>query len=207
MAKSKFTTKYTTAVHEAGHAVAACSVGFGMKKRGIVLEELKGTAYIRGPGRRSRNAKLREIYHQRNAVVSLAGPAAEYRVNEGLTHSDADVQTIACALRELLPCKQDYIERVLNCNDEWGDFWALVYILATITDRERAMTDLEMSAKEMSANIDVSIFNALWPFAQRAHAILDACWPSVEEISEGLLKTGSISGPEIESIVGFLQPK
>src|SRR5439155_18571590 len=103
MAKSKFTTKYTTAVDEAGHAVAACSVGFGMKKRGIVLEELKGTAYIRGPGRRSRNAKLSEIYHQRNAVVSLAGPAAEYRVNEGLTHSDADVQTIACALRELLP--------------------------------------------------------------------------------------------------------
>src|SRR5439155_11324972 len=99
-----------------------------------------------------------------------------------------------------LPCKQDYI--FLNCNDEWADFWALIYILTTITNREKAMTDLEISA-----NIDVSIFNALWPFAQRAHAILDACWPSVEEISEGLLKTGSISGPEIESIVGFLQPK
>jgi hypothetical protein len=51
------------------------------------------------------------------------------------------------------------------------------------------------------AKIDVSMFDALWPFAQRAQATLDVCWSSVEEISQHVLKVGSITGPEIESIV------
>src|SRR5262249_55540815 len=149
-------------------------------------------------GFRSRNPKMKKNFYQRNVVVSFSGPAAEYRVNKWLVHIDSDVEAIAYGLRELLPRKMQYINGVLNYGEHWGDFWALVCILAIISDRKRAITELDEFPG--LAKIDVSIFDTLWPFAQQAHAILGACWSSVEEIAQHLLKVGSITGPQIESI-------
>jgi hypothetical protein len=66
--------RYATAMHEVGHTAAAYAVGFGMKKKGIVLHNdtledtleqyvLKGSAHTRGPGRRSRDPRDEQIKH------------------------------------------------------------------------------------------------------------------------------------------------
>jgi hypothetical protein len=109
-------------VHEAGHAVAACAVGLGVKGRGIVVRNVmvhgykttSGIAYTRGPGIRTRNSKIKASFNERAIVVSIAGPAAEYRVNPYLVHIDYDVNAIACRLRELLQSKAKYLDRVVN---------------------------------------------------------------------------------------------
>ena len=51
--------RYGAAVHEAGHAVAACSMGLGMKQRGIVISDKSGITYNRAPGFNSRRRDRR----------------------------------------------------------------------------------------------------------------------------------------------------
>jgi hypothetical protein len=87
--------EYALAVHEAGHAAAAYSVGFGMTKRGIVLKGREGITYNRAPGFRSCNPKARDHYNRGDLIVSFAGPIAEGRVSSDLVHIDADVENIA----------------------------------------------------------------------------------------------------------------
>jgi hypothetical protein len=190
--------RYHCAVHEAGHAVAACAIGFGMTRRGVVLSGREGAAYTRLPGRCSHKPKIRERYNRRRLVTTFAGSVAEYRVNEGLTHIDHDVEDIALALGELLPNKKRYFEAVIR-KDESGDFWGLIWILATHVRRERALEELDKFPG--LAKVDVSLFEMLWPFAQQARAIIDLQWHSVEQMSRHLLKVGSISGDEIEALV------
>jgi hypothetical protein len=80
-----------------------------------------------------------------------------------------------------------------------SDFWALVHGLATDRDRKQAIAELETFSAEIGReDLDLEIFDALWPLAQHAHAILDTCWSSVERIARHVAKFGSITGTEIE---------
>ena len=191
--------RYAASLHEAGHAVAACSVGFGLQRRGIVLRGREGMTYTRGPGLRSRNPEMRQRFHRENIVVAFAGPAAEYRVNRGLVHIDDDVQNIALSLRELLPRKNHFIENACGYGKYWGEFWAIIYTLATSNERQRALAELDEFPG--LAAIDMAVFETLWPLAQRARAIIDLHWSTVEEISNELIRTGRPRGDEIEEII------
>lgn len=192
--------RYHCAVHEAGHAVAACEMGFGMTRRGIVLAGREGITYTRGPGIRSQNPSIRKRYNRRRIITTVAGPVAEYRVNEGLVHIDRDVEDIALGLRELVPSKKLYLDKVIE-NKEGGEFWALIWILAARPGRKHALAELDELPMLGIPPIDMSFFEVLWPFAQRARAIIDLHWPAIERISRHLLKVGSIRGDEIEALV------
>jgi hypothetical protein len=133
-------------------------------------------------------------------VIAFAGPVAEYRVNEGLINIDANVERILWALKELIPSKTEIIVKALNHGELWGEFWALVYTLATCIDWSKASADL--SEFPELANIDTSIFETVWPFAQQAHAVIDFHWPTVERMASRLIELKSIAGEEIVKLVG-----
>jgi hypothetical protein len=188
------------AVHEAGHAIAACAVGFGMKKTGIILDGACGFAYTRRPGSRSQNPKNREFFNRADIVVALSGPIAEYKVNRNLVHIDNDVMATASCLRELLPGRRNFLPK--NYGDHrWGDFWALIYVLATWTINKRETVLQELDEFPGLAKINMTVFEMLWPLAQEAHAVIDSRWSCVKKLSHRLLKVGSIGGDEIKAII------
>jgi hypothetical protein len=189
---------WALAIHESGHAVTTCELGFGLKKRGIEIMGREGMTYSRSPGLRSRNPELRQRFCEGNIVVGLAGPVAEYRVNENLVHIDGDVENIAVTMRELLPRKNHFVQNACGYGESWGDFWALIYTLATCPDEKKALAELDEFPG--LAAIDMSIFRILWPLAQKTHAIIDRNWSKVEEISTELIKNGRLSGHECEGL-------
>jgi hypothetical protein len=142
---------------------------------------------------------MRQRFHRENIVVAFAGPAAECRVNEGLVHIDDDVQNIALSLREWLPRKNHFVEDACGYGKSWGEFWAIIYTLATSNERQRALAEFDEFPG--LAGIDMAVFETLWPLAQRARAIIDLHWSTVEEISNELVRAGRLSGDEIEEII------
>lgn len=211
---------YTCAVHEAGHAVAACAVGFGMKKKGMVLRNslveglFDGVAYTRAYGRRSSNPKKRELFHKNNIVITLAGPIAEDRVNPRLVHIDYDVQNIILSLLELIPSKRQFLRKYIaeasDYGDNWDDFWALIYTLATDGDWRETAAGLDDSYGIFADLSDIfgPLVEILGPFAQQARDIIKRHWSLVKQLSSELLKGQSLGRAEIDALIGdrFRQP-
>ena len=225
--------RYAFAIHEVGHTAAAYAVGFGMKKKGIVLHldtlednreeyRLEASAHTRDPGRRSRDQKKRESYHQRNIVVAFAGLIAEYRVTQEFSYIDDDVQHIAFSLRELLEPKRRFLRKLIanvsNFGRYWHNFWDLIDILVTFTDvdRDTALkylndytdyTELdedytELDEDEIRMEANARLFEILWPLAREAQSIIDHRWSLVEKLAGELLKTGSLERSDIEAMIG-----
>src|ERR1700685_950420 len=203
--------QYACAIHEAGHAVAACAVGFGMKERGIVLRDsndggglTSGSAHTRSPGIHSQDSRKRELFYRYSIVVTFAGPIAEYMVNRALVHIGGDVRRIVWSLRELLPSKKQLLADGLDQpGDYWDDLWAIAHILATRTKRDIALQGIDdykrwMEEDEDPSKIDMEIFDMLWPFAQQAHAIINLHWSSINTLACELLKTRSLRREDIE---------
>ena len=157
-----------------------------------------GMTYSRSPGLCSRNPEVRQRFLEGNIVVGLAGPVAEYRVNENLVHIDRDVDNIAVTMRELLPRKNHFVQNACANGKSWGDFWAIIHTLATRTEEQKELAELDEFPG--FAAIDLSIFQMLWPFAQQTHAIIDRNWSKAEEISNELIGNGRLSGEECEAI-------
>jgi hypothetical protein len=180
-------------IHEAGHALAAYAVGFGVRKRGVVLHGVEGITYSRAPGLRSRDPKKHEFYNRGNVVAAFAGPVAEYRVNQGLVHIDDDVQSIAWSVRELFPSKKQFLPKFIggasNHDEKWGEFWALIYVLATCTERDTVLQELDDFPG--LAKINAAIFEMLWPLAQEAHAVIDSRWSCVKKLSRSFRRFSS----------------
>jgi hypothetical protein len=142
---------------------------------------------------------------------------------------ETDVGNIALCCRELLGHKNTFVENECNyenfgdffalvytlaehleneCNYEnFGDFFALVFSLSEHTDRVRALQDIEEYELTIELVdgvrplVDRTIFDLLWPLAQRGHEIINCNWPKVEAIAAELYKTKKLSGDEVQSIM------
>jgi hypothetical protein len=125
---------------------------------------------------------------------------AEYRVNKALVGIDVEVDHTAFALRELVPSRRLYLNKVVRNRDS-GEFWALIWTLAACPVRKQALAELDELPMLGMAGIDMALFEVLWPLAQQARAIIDLYWPSVREMSGRLVKTGTLGGAEIEVLV------
>lgn len=191
--------KWAIAIHESGHAVAACELGFGLKRRGVELIGQEGISYPRSPGLRSGIPEVRQRSREGSIVVLLAGPVAECRVTEDLLGLYGDVEDIAAHIRELLPHKNHFVRNASDLGTPWGAFWAMIYTLATCTEEKKAIAELDRFPG--LARIEMPAFRLLWPLAQQTHAIIDRNWSKVEEVSNELIKHGRLSGDEVEQIM------
>jgi hypothetical protein len=84
---------------------------------------------------------------------------------------------------------------------------ALTSLRAEHTDRVRALQDIEEYEETIEQVdgvrplVDRTIFDLLWPLAQRGHEIINCNWPKVEAIATELYKTKKLSGDEVQSIM------
>lgn len=190
------------AIHESAHAVAARSLGLGVRR--IVMRGLKGMMYGRDDDRPPRNnLEMWRRFHEDTIVVAFAGPVAEYRVGKYFYFTDSDAEKIASCLREVLP-HNHFVENAENgLGESWPEFYAILHTLATCSEQKRALTELDEFLDEFPelARIDMQVFHRLWPFAQQAQTIVNGNWSAVEEISKELIKNGRISGDNVEQIV------
>ena len=195
--------KYATAIHEVGHAVAAYDLGFGMRKRGIILHEnpflkgrFDGTAFTHVPRIRSQNPP--KYCLRADIVISFAGGIAHRWADYLFWNKiEQDIWTIKYDLGKLVP---NLKSRVDNYDAEEGsELWALVCALVTSRKREKALQDLDEYYENMQSDgtpvvkIDPAIFDILWPLAQQAHAIINSHWLSVKRLACDLLKNHSLN--------------
>lgn len=214
---------YACAIHESGHTVAAYDLGFGVRARGMVIRDIpggtgfvEGVTYTRNPAFCCQNPTRREFFLQVSIVISFAGPVAEDLV--GAIGIDQDVESIARALRKLLPAKRKFLRKVLTSvlhngdyyddSDYYEDFYTLISTLvhSTYLDRQKALeavndyTDADEDADEGGVKMETNarLFDLLRPLAQQAQEIIDRRWSSVETLACDLVKTRRLSGKEIE---------
>jgi len=201
---------HNVAIHEAGHAVADCVLGHGLTPQGIELSrfdaERFGMVYANDSNPFEGIVYANDSNPRDCIVATFAGPIAEYRATREMRNIETDVRNIALCCRELLGHKNTFVEN--ECNYEnFGDFFALVYTLAEHTDRVRALQDIEEYELTIELVdgvrplVDRTIFDLLWPLAQRGHEIINCNWPKVEAIATELYKTKKLSGDEVQSIM------
>ena len=201
---------YQIAIREAGHAVAACALGLGLKKRGIVLSECDpvGTApkvFFDGftdtsdYDRRNPNLAKQIAFHRRNIVAFLAGPAAERIVNSEILEIDWAVDNITKSLSTLMPDQQSLL---LDATDEdQAEFWWLVHTLATCTDQGKAIQQLI----EFETKFAQCIFDFLWPLAQNCHNLISTHWGSIQRVAYALMKTGKLTRDQLEALLPWVE--
>jgi len=198
---------HNVAIHEAGHAVADCVLGHGLTPQGIELSRFTRIELSRFDDERFEGVVYANDSSPRDCIVAtFAGPIAAYRATREMRNIETDVGNIALCCRELLGHKNTFVEN--ECNYEnFGDFFALVYTLAEHTDRVRALQDIEEYEETIEQVdgvrplVDRTIFDLLWPLAQRGHEIINCNWPKVEAIAAELYKTKKLSGDEVQSIM------
>jgi hypothetical protein len=202
---------YGCAIHESGHTVAAYALGFGMRKKGMVLRDsiaeglVDGVACTHIPGRRSHNPKRRQFFLKRDIVIAFAGPIAE-RMVHAIHAIDQDVMRIGWAVCELMPSQKQVFAGDYFGNDRWRDLWDVVFAQAVCTNRERAVKQLDehyQTLKEVDGyagpEIDPAIFDMLWPLAEQARGLIRVHWSSMKRLACDLLKTWSLEKEEIEA--------
>jgi hypothetical protein len=203
---------YSCAIHESGHTVAAYALGFGMRKKGMVLCDsiveglVDGVACTHIPGRRSHNLKRREFFLKRDIVIAFAGPIAE-RMVHAIQDIDQDVMRIGWALTEPVPSQKQLFVGDNNGQDPyWNELWDIVFAQAVCTNRERAVKKLDVHyqvLKEVDGyagpKIDPAIFDMLWPLAQQSRVLINLHWSSVKRLACDLVKTWSLEREEIEA--------
>jgi hypothetical protein len=87
---------YSTAIHEAAHAIVACRLGRGLRKKGVTiipvpyvtkLADCGGVCFSRGHGshwfKNDEQSKAEDRQHQESKIMELfAGGMAEYRISK-----------------------------------------------------------------------------------------------------------------------------
>jgi hypothetical protein len=169
------------ATHEAGHAVSAIVLGFGLKSVDIKRRRVpgipgglsmgftdSGRVDVEDVAGKGEEAALPHI------IQSMTGNMAEARVNH----------------------------RLAECNGHEADMRdaSRVAVVAICEATERGDGRLEITPEEIERN--AVRLQALWERATSAAArLIDAHWPAIERVAALLLQRESLAGDEVAAIV------
>jgi hypothetical protein len=132
-------------------------------------------------------------------VSAFAGPIAEHRISNDRTSIARDLINIAFNLRFLFRGKNHVVE-TCDFKKYSLQFEAMIHLLVLTPSTDGVMAALDIvNGRKL---IDPKIVRMLVRSARRAHLIVDRNWPTIKELAAALLSKGSMSGSEIEEIVG-----
>jgi hypothetical protein len=189
------------AIHESGHAVAACRLGRGLKNKGVTIASVPG--YIRledhtlgccfSKGSRNDESRIIELF---------AGGAAELRAGAGATHVESgtasDAQYICLALvlhpdNLFLPGQKLFDPAVIVTAQILTKYKTPAEAIgAGFLGRGGSWTPSYI--KEL---LNSQWFHCLARLAERAHVFVDENWSAIESLAYRLLQAQHMTGPEV----------
>jgi len=221
---------YSTAVHEAAHAVTAVRTAIGknhgLAKNGVVTidrkDEVLGSVQIKKSGSRIRK-------WESDIMVSLAGGIAQCRVNdldlsELAGHLSSDTRNIIYRLEKIHPgvpledasmavCDNNLIsasffatakdgqKRLVHAQLLSRKMRVAVALLCSYGNDLKAVQAIITNFPQYTDIVSDGWFTTLGKLTNRTTAILDKHWREVHLLANRLLEVGTMVGPEAEKFI------